>query len=125
MQDKIRHLSTDDKGKAQFLRFVLNGCFSAAVHYTIYFLCQLFIEVNISYAIGYVLSFLVNYYTTCRFTFRQQPTWKHFIGFSGSHAINFCLAHWSVSPKQLSISTFFLQTILNSGLRLSFIYLFL
>ena len=91
MQDKIRHLATDDKGKAQFLRFVLNGCFSTAVHYTIYFLCQLFIEVNISYAIGYVLSFLVNYYTTCRFTFRQQPTWKHFIGFSGSHAVNFCL----------------------------------
>nr|MCR5070219.1 GtrA family protein [Prevotella sp.] len=87
----INKIRNDDRGKAQFIRFVINGCFSAAIHYAVYFLCQLFIEVNISYAIGYIISFLVNYYTTCIFTFRQQPTWKHFIGFSGSHAVNFCL----------------------------------
>lgn len=77
--------------KSQFVRFILNGCFSASVHYIIYYLLQLVIEVNVAYAIGYVVSFLVNYYTTCYFTFRRQPTWKHFVGFSGSHAVNFGL----------------------------------
>lgn len=80
-----------DQSRAQFFRFILNGCFSASVHYVVYFLLQLVIEVNTAYAIGYIVSFLVNYYTTCRFTFRQQPTWKHFVGFSGSHAVNFGL----------------------------------
>lgn len=95
MKELLKHkaaaIKDGNQGKAQFVRFVLNGCFSASVHYVVYYLCQLVMEVNLSYAIGYVISFLVNYYTTCRFTFRQQPTWKHFIGFSGSHAINFGL----------------------------------
>lgn len=91
LKEKISDIKNNDRGKAQFIRFVLNGCFSAAVHYAVYYLMQLIIEVNTAYAIGYVVSFLVNYYTTCLFTFRQQPTWKHFVGFSGSHAINFML----------------------------------
>ena len=80
-----------DAGKAQFMRFVLNGCFSAGVHYAVYLLCQLFIEVNTSYAIGYIVSFLVNYFTTTYFTFHTTPSWKRFIGFSGSHGVNFLL----------------------------------
>lgn len=80
-----------DKGRTQFLRFIINGCLSAAIHYGVYYLCQLFIEVNTAYAIGYIVSFIINYYTTCYFTFNQKPTWRHFIGFSGSHGVNFCL----------------------------------
>ncbi|MBO7645508.1 MAG: GtrA family protein [Prevotella sp.] len=91
LKKKARALKNGEAGKAQFVRFVLNGCFSAAVHYAVYYILQLFIEVNVSYATGYVVSFLVNYYTTCRFTFRRQPSWHHFIGFSGSHAVNFGL----------------------------------
>ena len=91
LKNKARALRDGEQGKAQFVRFILNGCFSASVHYIVYFLLQLLIEVNTAYATGYVVSFLVNYYTTCRFTFRSQPTWKHFVGFSGSHAVNFGL----------------------------------
>ena len=91
LKEKIKDIKTDEGSKAQFVRFALNGCFSAAIHYAVYYLMQLIIEVNVAYAIGYVVSFLVNYYTTCRFTFRRKPTWSHFIGFSGSHAINFCM----------------------------------
>ena len=91
LKNKAKAIKNGDHGKAQFVRFILNGCFSASVHYVVYYLLQLVIEVNTAYAIGYIVSFLVNYYTTCRFTFRQQPTWKHFIGFSGSHAVNFGL----------------------------------
>ncbi len=91
MKENIKDILYEDKGRAQFLRFLLNGCFAAAVHYAVYCVCQLWIEVNVAYAIGFVVSFLINYYTTCRFTFRQQPTWQHFLGFSGSHTVNFML----------------------------------
>jgi putative flippase GtrA len=89
--EKLDTILHSDAGKAQLLRFVLNGCFSAGVHYVVYLLCQLFIEVNTSYAIGYVVSFLVNYFTTTYFTFHTTPSWKRFIGFSGSHGVNFLL----------------------------------
>lgn len=91
IKNKARVIKNGDQGKAQFVRFVLNGCFSAAVHYIVYYILQLVIEVNVAYAIGYIVSFVVNYYTTCHFTFRRKPTWHHFIGFSGSHAVNFGL----------------------------------
>ena len=89
--NKVRAIKSGEKGKAQFVRFIINGCFAAGIHYLVYFLCQLFIEVNVSYAIGYIVSFLINFYTTNVFTFHTQPTWKNFVGFSGSHGVNFIL----------------------------------
>ncbi|MBQ0073338.1 MAG: GtrA family protein [Prevotella sp.] len=91
LKDKINAVKNGDEGKAQFVRFILNGCLAAGIHYGVYFLLQLFLEVNLSYAIGYMVSFLVNFYFTCHFTFRTQPSWQHFIGFSGSHGVNFLL----------------------------------
>lgn len=73
------------------MRFVLNGCFAAAIHYAVYCCCQFLLEVNVSYAIGYLVSFVVNYFTTTYFTFRKQPSWRHFIGFCGSHGVNLLL----------------------------------
>lgn len=80
-----------DQEWAKFARFVINGCLAAGIHYGIYFLLQMYIEVNLAYNIGYIVSFLVNFYTTSIFTFHSRPTWKKFIGFSGSHAVNFGL----------------------------------
>lgn len=82
---------SDDGKTAQFVRFVLNGILAAAIHYAVYYLCQFVIEVNTSYAIGYIVSFIVNFFTTSYFTFRSRPTWRHFIGFCGSHGVNFGL----------------------------------
>ena len=90
MKAYTKYLNDNDKA-AQFVRFIINGILSAAIHYAVYYLCQFFIEVNTSYAIGYIVSFIVNYFTTTYFTFRSQPTWKHFIGFCGSHGVNFGL----------------------------------
>lgn len=107
LKSKANDILHEDKGKAQFIRFVLNGIFSAAVHYGIYFLCQMFLEVNLSYSIGYIISYLINFYTTTIFTFRAQPTWKKFIGFSGSHGVNYGLhvvLFWCC--MQLSINRF-------------------
>ena len=74
----------------QFVRFALNGGLSSAIHYGIYYLLLYFTIANVAYITGYVISF-VNFFLTNYFTFRTKPTFKRFIGFSGSHAFNFGL----------------------------------
>lgn len=102
----LREIREGDAGKAQFVRFIINGCLSAAIHYGVYLALILVIDhyliyigealtkgtaTSIAYAIGYIVSFAFNFYFTCRFTFRAAPTLRRFVGFSGSHAVNFLL----------------------------------
>ncbi len=102
----LHDIKEGDAGKAQFIRFIINGCASAAIHYGVYLALILAIDhyiacitglmtkataTSIAYATGYIVSFAFNFYFTCRFTFRAAPTLRRFIGFSGSHAINFIL----------------------------------
>ena len=75
----------------QFLRFCIIGTLAAAVHYGIYFMLQQWIDVNIAYTTGYMVSFVGNFFLTSYFTFRRVPTWKRFIGFAGSHGLNYVL----------------------------------
>lgn len=75
----------------QFVRFALNGGLSSAIHYGIYYLLLYFTIANVAYITGYVISFVSNFFLTNYFTFRTKPTFKRFIGFSGSHAFNFGL----------------------------------
>ena len=45
----------------ELIRFGIVGTTAAAIHYAIYWVLQHWINVNVAYTIGYVLSFLVNY----------------------------------------------------------------
>ena len=64
----------------QFVRFCIIGTCAAAVHYGIYFLLQLWMDVNVAYTAGYVISFVGNFYATNYFTFHTMPTWRNFTG---------------------------------------------
>jgi len=75
----------------EILRFGIVGVLSTALHYAIYWVLQHWIEVNIAYTIGYVLSFLVNYWLSAHFTFHRQTSVKNGVGFSGAHLVNYCL----------------------------------
>ena len=75
----------------QFLRFCIIGVLAAAVHYGVYFILQWWIDLNIAYTAGYLISFVGNFILTNYFTFRTKPTWKNFVGFAGSHGINYFL----------------------------------
>lgn len=74
-----------------FIRFVMVGILATAIHYGLYFLFQLFIEVNIAYTIGYLVSFVANFYLTACFTFRSRPSWGKAFGFGGAHLCNYLL----------------------------------
>ena len=65
----------------EFIRFVMVGVFATTLHYGIYFLLQKFINVNIAYTLGYVLSF----------TFGKKPSWSKAFGFGGAHLFNYLL----------------------------------
>ena len=48
----------------EFVRFGIVGIAATALHYGIYYLLQPYINVNIAYTTGYVLSFIANFYLT-------------------------------------------------------------
>ena len=75
----------------EILRFGMVGIAATAIHYAIYWDLQHWINVNIAYTIGYVLSFLVNYYLSAHFTFREKTTARNGVGFGGAHLVNYLL----------------------------------
>ena len=87
LSTKISLLWSDERVR-QFVRFGVVGILSSAAHYAIYYLLLFVLKATISYVIGYAVSFVGNYFFTNCYTFRTRPSWKHFIGFAGSHAIN-------------------------------------
>lgn len=69
----------------------MGGC-AAAVHYGVYYLLLLVAApINAAYITGYLISFVGNFFATSYFTFSSRPTWGRFVGFAGSHALNFVL----------------------------------
>jgi len=76
----------------QFIRFCIVGTVAAGIHYGIYYaLLRLGAGHNLAYATGYILAFICNFIATSYFTFRSSPSWGRFVGFAGSHAVNFLL----------------------------------
>ena len=75
----------------ELIRFGIVGTTSAAIHYGIYWVLQHWINVNVAYTIGYVLSFLVNYYLSAHFTFKENTSATNGIGFGGAHLMNYLL----------------------------------
>lgn len=75
----------------EMLRFGIVGVVSTTFHYAIYWVLQHWINVNVAYTIGYVLSFLMNFYLSARFTFRTKTSISNGIGFGGAHLTNYFL----------------------------------
>lgn len=74
-----------------FVRFAIVGVVATAVHYGIYYLLFRFINVNIAYTTGYLISLCMNFFLTAHFTFRTGTNVKRGAGFVLSHMINYVL----------------------------------
>ncbi len=79
------------KQLAEMLRFVLVGGFATLLHYVLYLLLKRWMEVNVAYTLGYVVSFVANFYLTAFFTFRTAPSWRKLVGMGGAHGVNYLL----------------------------------
>lgn len=73
------------------MRFAFVGGLATVLHYGIYLVLQRFLQVDLSYTIGYITSFIANFYLTAYFTFHSSPSWKKLMGMGGAHAINYIL----------------------------------
>lgn len=77
--------------KKEFIRFAIVGAIATAIHYGIYLLLQMVIEVNIAYTLGYLISLACNFVLTAKFTFRTSASVGKGFGFIASHGINYLL----------------------------------
>lgn len=73
------------------VRFAFVGGLATVLHYGIYLVLQRFLQVDLAYTIGYITSFIANFYLTAYFTFHSSPSWKKLMGMGGAHAFNYIL----------------------------------
>ena len=81
----------------EFLRFCLVGVIATGFHYGVYALLLLLFDTdykiitNISYTIGYLISWFLNFIMTTYFTFRSNISFRKGVGFAVCHLINYLL----------------------------------
>lgn len=86
-----KYISGEKEKISEFIRFCIIGTIAAGIHYGIYILLQRYINVNIAYTAGYLLSLVCNFFMTSYITFRSTPSAKKAVGFGFSHLINYLL----------------------------------
>lgn len=75
----------------EFTRFAIVGVIATVLHYGIYLIFKDTVGRNPAYTIGYIVSFIVNYLLSARFTFRKRRSFKNGIGFCCAHLFNYLL----------------------------------
>lgn len=113
------------------IRFGIVGCIATILHYGLYYVLLNWITANIAYAIGYMLSFVCNFYLTSYFTFHTTPSWRKLLGLGGAHGVNFVLhmvllnvALWLGIPARLAPLPVFVIVIPVNFLLVRFVFNF-
>ncbi len=75
----------------ELMRFGVTGCLATALHYLVYYILMRFINTSVAFTVGYLVSFILNYLMSARFTFRKKTSARNGIGFCGAHIINYLL----------------------------------
>ena len=75
----------------EFVRFCIVGGVATAVHYGVYLVLLRWMNVNVAYSFGYIISLCCNLLLTSFFTFREKITIQKTIGFLASHGVNYVL----------------------------------
>ena len=86
----------------EMIRFSVVGVLITAIHYVVYWLLQLVVDVNVAWTAGYIVGFVVNYYLSARFIFREKTSVGNGAGFGGAHLVNYFL--------QMVLLNFFIWT---------------
>ena len=75
----------------EMVRFSIVGVLITVIHYVVYWLFLLVVNANIAWTAGYIVGFIVNYYLSARFIFREKATAQNGAGFGGAHVVNYFL----------------------------------
>lgn len=88
-------LEMDNKNIKNYLgeviRFVVVGILAATIQYLVYLLLWRSTSPGIANTIGYVVSFIFNYFATTYFTFHVKVSASRGAGFAFSHLVNYTL----------------------------------
>ncbi len=84
-------MTLDKKNLGEIIRFGIVGVFATLLHYGIYWVLMHYINVNVAYTLGYVLSLICNFFLTSYFTFKSKASIGKSIGFGGAHLVNYLL----------------------------------
>jgi putative flippase GtrA len=75
----------------EMMLFCIVGSTAMAIHYGIYYVLLPVLPVNVSFSLGYFISFLYNFTMTSYFTFKVKPSVSRFFRFAASHGTNYLL----------------------------------
>ncbi len=89
MNKKGLHINKEAIG--EMIRFSVVGVLITVIHYVVYWLLQLVMNINIAWTAGYIVGFIVNYYLSARYIFREKTTAENGAGFGGAHLVNYFL----------------------------------
>ena len=86
-----------DKEKLfEFIRFCFVGTIAAGIHYGIYYLLQVYINVNVAYTTGYLISLVFNFFLYIGISRILAPI----LVLAVAVPINFLLLRWVFKHKK-------------------------
>ena len=80
---------------SEALRFCIVGATAVAIQYGVYLLLLTVAGHNTAFVVGYLVSFVFNFFSTVFFTFKTNPNLRKALGFALSHVVNFVL-QWAL-----------------------------
>lgn len=91
-RDFISRLKTDHRQTiGEILRFGIVGTAATLLQYLVYWICLHWFSAWLSLTVGYVVSFVFNFFASSKFTFRVEANARHGAGFLLSHVVNYLL----------------------------------
>lgn len=87
-----------EKFGGEFIRFFIVGLGATVLHWGIYVLLNVLfglqapqdqVALNVTYSVGYGLSFIANYIVSLKWTFKTQGSVGKGVGFAFSHVVNY------------------------------------
>lgn len=105
----------------ELIRFAIVGIFATFVLYITYWIVLHWLNPTISYSIGYLVAFIVNYLLTTSFTFKVKKSFRNGMGFVVSNVINYFVSigllnlffHLGLNYRMAPIVTVLLATLSN------------
>ena len=98
----MKKLKINKETIGEMIRFSIVGTLVTVIHYGVYWLLQLVMNVNIAWTAGYIAGFIFNYYMSAYYIFRKKTSAKNGSGFGVAHIVNYLL--------QMGLLNFFIWT---------------
>lgn len=96
-------MSYIQKFNSEFFRFCCVGVLCTLLDWGIFSLCCFILPYQISLVIGFIISFVANYWLSALWTFKQAPTKRRFVGMIGVHLINLFVVRMGILTALIDI----------------------